>query len=678
MALLPREAVHYTVAAMRPLYLTTPIYYVNDKPHIGHAYTTIATDALARYHQLRGRPVRFLTGTDEHGLKIERRAQEEKLSPQAFVDRIAPRFREMCDLLHCRIHDFIRTTEPRHEERVQELWRRLAARGDVYLGDYEDWYCVACEQFYLEKDLGEDKLCPTHKRPVERIKESSYFFKLSAYGDRLLAHYEANPGFVQPEGRFNEVKSFVREGLRDLSISRTSFRWGVPVPGDPEHVMYVWLDALTNYISALGGPPDEGTSAPLFERFWPPHGDVIHMMAKDILRFHAIYWPAFLMSAGLPLPNKVVAHGWLTVNGDKMAKSTGNAISPGPLVEQFGADVIRYALLRDVGFGQDGDFSITSMLARYHGELGNGLGNLLNRMVASIVKNNLDGRVPRVEVAKLPELEQQLAKVAVDASRETAKHWDAIAPHRALEASWELVAAANKYVDQTAPWALAKSGDRKRLEEVAYTTLECLRFLSVMLWPVLPSKCDALREQLGLSPVMPVEGLDMFPSVFGALEGGLATRPAAALFPRFEKPEEQAILEKFGAKRVEEQKPTSDKKAEPKDAAPSSGTIEIDDLVKVSLKLGLVQTAERVPKSDKLLRLVVDLGEGTPRQILAGIGKTYEPEQLVGKRIVVVANLKPRKMMGLESHGMVLAASDEQGLSALFVDKELAPGSVVK
>lgn len=675
---------------MKPFYVTTPIYYVNDKPHIGHAYSTVAADVLVRYHRMRGRPGYFLTGLDEHGLKIERRAREEGLDPKAFVDKMAEPFLNAWRVLGCEHDDFIRTTEPRHEERVQVLWKKLEAAGDIYLGEYEDWYCVGCEAFYTEKDLLEGNVCPVHKKPVERIKEKSYFFRLSKYTQPLLDYFEKNPQFVRPEGRFNEVKAFVREGLRDLSVSRTSFRWGVPVPNDPEHVMYVWLDALTNYVSALGGPAAAGES-PLFDRFWPPSGQAIHIVGKDILRFHAVYWPAFLLSAGIEPPTQVWAHGWLTVNGEKMSKSLGNFLPPEPLVEAFGADVLRYYFMRDVGFGQDGDFSHTSLLARYHGELGNGLGNLLNRMVASIVKKSTGGKVPSVDLAKLEPIDRELIAVAERSAAETAKHMEAIAPHKALEAMWELVTATNRYVDQTAPWALAKDGKDERLGQVVYTVLEALRWVSVMLWPFMPAKCDELRKQLGLAPAMPTVDVDKWPSAWGGLRGGTDTNPGAPLFPRFDEAQERAVLERLGVKVAApaaagestktKTKPTKEKPVTAEKQASDgggSGTITIDDVAKVDLRLALVKEAERVPKSDKLVRLVVDAGDPEPRQILAGIGQHYAPEQLVGRRVVIVANLAPRKMMGLESQGMVLAASDASGLSVLTVDKDIAPGSKVK
>ncbi|AKF06792.1 methionine--tRNA ligase [Sandaracinus amylolyticus] len=672
----------------KPFYVTTPIYYVNGKPHIGHAYSTVAADVLTRYARVRGRNARFLTGTDEHGQKIERVAAEQGLPPAEYCDRMIPAFRQCWEALHCEYDDFIRTTSPRHMQFAEEMWRRCEAAGDIYLGEYEGWYSVADETFYTEKELVDGK-APTG-RPVERVKEPSYFFRLSKYTDKLLAFYESHPDFVRPEGRFNEVKSFVREGLRDLSLSRTTFRWGIPVPGAPDHVMYVWFDALSNYISALGGD-----RAPLYAEFWEPNARAVHLVGKDILRFHAVYWPAFLMSAGLPPPSQVWSHGWMTVNGAKMSKTEGNFLPPEPIADAVGADALRYYLMRDIAFGQDGDFSHQNLLARYHGDLGNGLGNLLNRIVSSIVPKSLEGRIPRIDASALGDREKELVQTAERAAKRAGQLLDDIAPHRALEAIWELVAAANKYVDQTEPWQLAKKGDTRRLEEVCYAVLESLRWLSVMLWPFLPEKADAMRTQLGLPALMPTVGLDAWPSAWGGLVGGTSVRPGAPLFPRFDEDQQRAIYERLGAPLPDALKKTSagtpaaksksEKKMEAKPEAPKKeaaalpeGVISIDDLVKVDMRLGLVKSGERVPKSDKLLELKVDIGEPEPRTILAGIGKHYEPEQLVGRRIAVVVNLAPRAMMGRMSHGMVLAVSDDAGLSVLSPDKEITPGVKVK
>ncbi|MCA9531599.1 MAG: methionine--tRNA ligase [Myxococcales bacterium] len=671
---------------MQPFYVTTPIYYVNDKPHIGHAYSTVAADVWSRYARVRGRPTYFLTGLDEHGLKIERRATELGMAPQAFVDQMAEPFESAWRQARCEHDDFIRTTEPRHKERAQRLWRRLEDAGDIYLGHYEDWYCVGCESFKTEKELLPGNLCPQHKRPVERIQEESYFFRLSRFTEPLLAFYEANPRFVQPVARFNEVKAFVREGLRDLSVSRTSFRWGVPVPGNDAHVMYVWLDALTNYISALGGPAPAG-EAPLYDRFWGDDAEIVHIVGKDILRFHAVYWPAFLLSARLRVPTRVWAHGWLTVNGEKMSKGLGNFLPPGPLIEAFGADVLRYYFMREVAFGQDGDFSHQNLLSRYHGELGNGLGNLLNRLVSSIVAKHLGGVVPRIDLDALLPLDRALIDEAQRAAAAAAGHIEDGAFHRALDAIWELVGAANRYVDTTAPWKLAKAGETTRLQQVSYVVLESLRWLSLTLWPILPDKCDALRAQLGVGPVRCAPDEDLWPSTFGALSAGTKVAPGAPLFPRFTPEQEAELLARLV--------PTDDRKPPPAappskpaapaataaatpaaPAAPIAPAIAFDDFAKVDLRVGHVRTAEKVPKSAKLFRLMIDLGEGAPRQVLAGLAAHYAAADLVGKRVVVVANLAPRTMMGLESRGMVLAATDAAGaLRVVEAGDTLPPGA---
>lgn len=674
---------------MRPFYVTTPIYYVNGEPHIGHAYSTIAADVVHRFHKVRGRRSHFLTGTDEHGQKIERKAVENKLAPKEFVDRLIPAFREAWEALGCEYDDFIRTTDARHQEFVRALWKRCEDAGDIYLGEYEGWYSIIDEAFFTDKDVVDGK-APTGN-PVERVKEKGYFFRLSKYADRLLELYEKHPQFVRPEGRFNEVKSFVRGGLEDLSISRTTFRWGIPVPSHPDHVVYVWFDALANYISALGGP-----GAELYERHWEPNGEVIHLVGKEITRFHCVFWPAFLMSAGLPLPTGIFAHGWMTVNGEKMSKSAGNFLPPTPIADAVGADTLRYYLMRDISLGADSDFSHQNLIARYHGELGNGLGNLLNRIVASILKQNFDGVVPAVSLGDLTDVERTLIATAERVAETSAGYFAGFQPHRAIESIWELVTATNKYVDQMEPWALAKRGEKARLGVVCYTVLEALRFLSIMLWPVMPSKCDELRAQLGLTPLLPTTELDRWPSVWGGLAAGTKTDARAPLFPRFDDDQQRAIYGRLGVplpdalrdtakaktetKSKAEKAPAAAKKSETKvteaktETPPGDGLITIDDLTKVDLRLGLVLSGERVPKSDKLLELKVDIGEPEPRNILAGIGKTYAPEDLVGRRIVVVANLAPRPMMGRISHGMVMAVSDENALSVLSPDKEIKAG----
>ncbi|MBL8682886.1 MAG: methionine--tRNA ligase [Myxococcales bacterium] len=668
-------------------YVTTPIYYVNDAPHLGTAYTTVAADAFARQRSLRGMETRFLTGTDEHGLKIDRSARELGLEPQAFVDQISSKFRDAWPKLLCEPSDFIRTTEPRHKKVAQDLWERCRANGDIFEGEHEGWYCVSCEQFYPEKDLTEEKLCPIHKRAVEWTKETGYFFRLSRYQDKLLEHYEKHPEFVQPEGRRNEVISFVKEGLKDLSISRTTFQWGIPVPNDPKHVMYVWFDALTNYLSAVSGGPEK--------RFWPP---TLQLVGKDIVRFHAIYWPAFLLSAGFgadELPKTVFAHGFLTINGQKMGKSLRNTVEPVRLAEYFGAGEVRYFLLREVALGQDGDFSHKKLISRIRADLAATLGNLLNRTLPFAVKH-FDGAVPKPSAELDTDRERALRAKTRSLVDDAAAAWDALEPHRALECAIALAMECNGYFDARAPWSLAKDPARKdELATVIYHVLEVLRVCSVLLWAALPDKCDALRAQLGLDPLHPVIGVDKWPLEWGGLVAGSKLAPGAPLFRNITKDDEAKILQDFGV--TDGETKVTDTKAADKPAkadattpatpskpaeAPATGgstTIAFDDFAKVELKLGEVKSAERVPKSDKLLKLQVDLGEPSgPRQIIAGIGLSYQPEQLVGKKLVIVANLAPRKLMGHESHGMVLACGPTDGLSITTIEKDQPAGTPVK
>lgn len=664
-------------------YVTTPIYYVNDVPHLGTAYTTIAADAFARFHKLRGARTHFLTGTDEHGLKLEREAKKRGQTPQEFVDEMSKAFREAWPKLLCRYDDFIRTTEPRHETRVQELWKRCAEAGDIYLSHHEGWYCVACEAYYTEKELKEGNLCPQHERPVERMKEPSYFFRLSKYGERLLRLYERRPGMIQPEARRNEVLSFLREGLKDLSVSRTSFKWGIPVPGDPEHVMYVWFDALANYLTALG-------DGELKHTFWPPD---LHLVGKDIIRFHCVYWPAFLMSAGFAddqLPRAVFAHGFLTINGRRFSKSLGNTIDPIKLAEYFGPDELRYFLLREIAFGQDGDFAHAALVNRIRAELSGTLGNLLNRVLGAFVAKYFEGKVPYPDPNAEGDAERALRARAREAAEESARAWQDHEPHRALETAMSLAAAGNKYFDECAPWQLARQEtQRARLAVVIYHILETLRITSLMLWPAMPSKMDALRAQLGLEPLAPRVGLDLWPLAWGGMTPGQRVAPGAPLFRNITKDDEAKILRDWvGApERAVAVEPTKAAPAPPAGAAtqtalvlPPEGVIQYGDFERVELRLGHVKNAERIPKKDKLLRLTVDLGEPSGyRTIIAGIALAYTPEQLIGKQIVVVSNLAPRDFgKGLVSHGMLLACGPSESLSIVTVEKPMPPGTRVK
>jgi len=657
---------------MSTFYATTPIYYINDVPHLGTAYTTIAVDVLTRYRRTRGDDTHFLTGTDEHGLKIERVAQEMGMTSAAFADQASRPFKDAWPRLSCRYDDFIRTTEPRHETQVQALWRRVRERGDLYLGHYEGWYCVACEGYYTEKELEPGGLCPVHKKPVELVKEPSYFFRLSKYQDRLLALYESRPSFVAPAARMNEVVSFVKGGLDDLSVSRTSFRWGVPVPDDPDHVMYVWFDALANYWSAVQEPP-------ALQRYWPPS---IHVVGKDILRFHAVYWPAFLMAAGFDddqLPKRIFAHGFLTFNGQKMSKSLRNTVKPVALAEAFGIDPVRYYLMRAIAFGQDGDFSLSDLVQRYNSELGNSLGNLANRVLHQCIKL-IGGKVPHV--GDPTDLEQKLISDARDAAAASAAAMDSIAPHRALDAIFALLGAANAYVDRAAPWAEAKKGDSARVATILGTSLQVLEAVSIMLWPFIPNSSDALRAQLGLAPLAPCPGADLWPFDLPRRSPGEQLGTPSPLFPRLDKEREAELVANLGLAQPPSA-PADTPPATPQASPPPTphattpvAEISYDDFARVELRVGVVVAASKVEKKDRLLSLQVDLGEGTPRPLVAGIATSYTPEQMIGKRIIVVANLAPRKFgKGLVSHGMLLAAKTENALTLATVLDDMPPGT---
>jgi methionyl-tRNA synthetase len=655
-------------------YVTTPIYYINDVPHLGTAYTTIAADVLARYQRLRGREAFFLTGTDEHGLKLERVAKEQKLEPKVFADTMSAPFRETWPRLECDYSAFVRTTDPDHERQVQEVWERVHKKGDLYLGSYEGWYCVGCEVYYTEKELEPGGVCPLHKVPAERIREPTYFFRLSAYADKLLALYESQPSFVMPTSRMNEVKSFVRGGLEDLSVSRTTFSWGIPVPQDPAHVMYVWFDALFSYMTPLATPPER-------RKFWPPN---VHLVGKDILRFHAVYWPAFLMSAGIELPQHVFAHGFLTFNGQKMSKSLRNTVKPVALAEAFGVDTLRYYLMRAIAFGQDGDFSVKDLVTRYNSDLGNAFGNLLNRVLPQCVRLT-DSKVP--VMGPPGELETTLASELEAGARAAAEAFDTIQPHRALEAIWGILGAANQYVDRAAPWAAAKRGDQERVGTILATALETLEAVATLAWPVMPKSCDAVRAQLGLGPLTPATARDLWPSKLGAGSAGRALGTAAPLFPRIDAAREAELVQGLGLAGPAEtpagasspEGAAVQKTAQPGAAAEGVGTATYDDFGKLDLRVGVVVAAERIAGKDKLLSLRVDLGEAEARPIVAGLALSFRPEDLVGTRVVVIANLEPRKFgKGLVSHGMLLAAGPSEALKLVTVDAAALPGTRVK
>ncbi len=630
-------------------YITTPIYYVNDMPHIGHIYTTVMADIFARYQRLVGAEVRFLTGTDEHGQKIEKAARDQGVEPIELADRVVARYHSLWKTLEISHDDFIRTSEPRHKSAVAEIIGRIAAAGDIYEGEYEGWYLAADEAFIPDSQV-KDAHDIESGRPVERLSEPSYFFRLSAYQERLLEWYRANPTCIMPRSRYNEVVSFVEGGLRDLSISRTSLKWGVPYPGDDNHVVYVWLDALTNYISALGfGSKDEA----LFDEFWPA---TMHLVGKDILRFHCVYWPAFLMSAGLPLPKQVFGHGWWLRDEAKMSKSVGNVVRPDSLIERFGADALRYFLAREMTFGQDASFSDEAFLERFNADLANALGNTASRTL-SMTGRYLEGRVPaRSDDGPVPEA----AAAAVASYRQ---HMDNAEPNRALEAAWQLLKAIDGHIQEQAPWARAKEGDsgRRILDSTLYVSLEGLRITALMIEPFMPVIAGRLREQLGVT--------DMPRDLDGATEwGGLVednvigrTEP---LFPRVDITAYLKELQMDTAKDASAQTPDTE-------------LLSIDEFFKTKLVVGTIREAEQVPKSKKLVRLMVDLGESELRQLVAGIAERYQAPDLVGRQIVVVANLKPAKLMGVESRGMLLAANLDGAPFLLAPDAEVPPGTVV-
>jgi len=648
---------------MTAFYITTPIYYVNDAPHVGHAYSTIIADALARYHRARGQHAFMLTGTDEHGQKIVSAAQKAGKEPKAFADGVVVRFRETWKHLLIDNQGFIRTTDPIHEAVVADVWKRMEAAGDIYLGEYEGWYCIGCEAFYTEGQLDPGNLCPIHKTAVTRVKEPSYFFRMSRYQDPLLEHIEKHPEFIQPEARRNEVASFVRSGLRDLSVSRTSFNWGIPVPGAPEHIMYVWLDALTNYVSALGG-----VGAPLYDEFWP---QAVHLIGKDIVRFHAVYWPTFLMSAGLPLPKTVFTTGWWTVRGEKISKSMpATRVDPNLLANDIGPDALRYFLLREIPVGADGDFSYEALIGRLNSDLANDLGNLVNRTLAMTDKY-VGGVVPSAS----PALDgagphAELAALAARAKDEAERHFEAFATSRALESIWELVRGANRYVDAAAPWALVKDPARKvELDHVLHTFLEAVLWSALLVWPAMPGKSAEIIAQLGLH----ANRAGTWPSRWNAeLPSGGRIARGAPLFPRIDDARAAELLTRWiPADARLTVAPTAPA------PAPATPAATYEDFAKLDLRVAQVLEAEAVPKADKLLKLKLDLGS-EERTVVAGIAEAYKPADLVGRRVIFLANLAPRKIRGIESQGMILAAGEERVLALSAVDRDVPLGTKVK
>lgn len=648
----------------KTFYITTPIYYPSDKLHIGHSYTTVAADAAARFKRLTGQRVHFLTGTDEHGQKIERRAQEAGKEPQVFVDEIVDWIKKLWDVLDISYDDFIRTTEERHKLSVQKIFQTFYEQGDIYKSKYEGWYCTPCEAFWTERQLDE-KNCPDCRRPVELVAEESYFFRMSKYADRLMDYIEKNPDFIQPVSRKNEmVNNFLKPGLEDLCVSRTTFRWGVPVPFDPGHVIYVWLDALSNYITALGyGSADESK----LQAFWPAD---VQLIGKEIVRFHTIYWPIFLMALGLELPKQVFGHGWLLLDEGKMSKSKGNVIDPEVLVSRYGSDAIRYFLLREIPFGADGHFSEEALIQRLNFDLANDLGNLLNRTLAMLNKF-FNGVVPSPN--NLEAIDEELRAMAEALPQTMEQLMDQLQFSNALAEVWKFIGRANKYIDETAPWALAKEGRQDRLATVMYNLLESIRIVSVLVSPFMPRTPQKIWEQLGISHKADVHTWDSVLR-FGALPSGLQTSAGEVLFPRLELTEEGGGPVRQATKKDKPQ-PAS---KEAQKVEQSEGLITIDEFARVDLRVAEIVAAQRVEGADKLLKLTVSLGE-EERQVVAGIAQHYPPETLPGKRVLFVANLKPAKLRGIRSEGMLLAASDNQGnLVLATTEMPISPGSKVK
>ena len=647
-------------------YITTPIYYVNARPHIGHAYTTIACDTIARRHRMLGDDTWFLTGTDEHGQKIERAAQAAGKTPQQFADEVSDSFRTSWERLRLSYDDFIRTTSDRHKQGVQALWRKIRDNGYIYKGTYTGQYCVY-DELYVDA-VGPGAPCPDCGRPTETVHEENYYFKLSAFTDKLIQLYTEHPDFIRPETRRNEVMSFVKGGLRDLSISRSTFSWGIPVPDDPKHVVYVWLDALANYITALGyGQADTSK----YEKFWPG----VHMIGKEIVRFHCVYWPAFLMAAGLPLPKGIVAHGWLLFEENKMSKSRGNIVRTETIVDVLGIDALRYFLLREIVFGQDGSFSFDALVQRYNADLANGLGNLASRTL-TMISRYFKGEVPYPSQTGRTPADEAIAETARKTIAEFGSLFDQYQFSRALEVAWGLVAAVDKYIVENEPWSLGEKQDeesRARLATVLYTSAEALRIVTALAYPVIPTASAKIWTQLGLGDIT---RFNLSTLQWGQLHLGTKLGEIQAVFPRADKSavermhkmeEEKTsaapVADTPGAAAVPPVVKATAPAAKPAPAIPD-GKISIDDFAKVELRVALVKTAERVKGADKLLRIEVDLGTEV-RQLVAGIAEAYEPESLIGRKVVIVANLAPRKLRGLESNGMIVAASPEGGKPVL-------------
>lgn len=631
----------------KTFYVTTPIYYINSDPHIGSAYTTIVADSVARYKRMKGYDTFFLTGTDEHGQHVLRAAQKANRDVNEFANELARRFIKLWKELEISNDAFVRTTDDYHVKAVQDFFQKMYDKGDIYLGKYEGWYCVNCETFWTEKDIGEDKLCPTCHRPLEHVEEKNYFFRLSKYTEPLLKHFKEHPDFVEPAFRRNEMIKILEDGLEDISVSRTSFDWGIPIPFDPKHVVYVWFDALINYVSAIG----YGRNDVMFKKYWPAD---VHFIGKEINRFHSLIWPAMLMSVGLPLPKKIFAHGWLTVNGEKISKSKGNAVDPRILVNAYGIDAVKYYLLRDIQFGNDGDFSEDNLITRINADLANDLGNLVHRTLSMVSQN--------FEVLPRPmgdgEHDDELKSLTEETIKEYFEYMDRFEFTQALESVWKLIRFGNKYIDLTEPWLLARDVSKKdRLATVLYNLSDVIRNVAIMLSPILTKASNEIMKKMNQT-FKGVESLGWHKTV-----SNMKITVGEPLFPRIDVKKWKKVIKMSEEKKTEVQ-------------ATQKPQVTIEDFAKLDLRVAKILSAERVAKSEKLIKLELDLGS-EKRQIVAGIGKVYMPESLIGKEIIIIFNLKPAKLMGIESNGMLLAAKDGEKLRILTVDGPVDPGAKI-